>query len=119
MKGAYPYLADNGTAVVVDLLMNEPGQLDVQKAEYGYRVAASTTAPAAAAVELPPAALAPTVAVETPVKAEAPAVEKPAPAPAAEAETPAEGAAVPATGETPIKTELPAGQQPKTEGKKS
>jgi len=78
VKGAYPYLADNGTAVVVDLLMNEPGQLDVQKAEYGYRVAASTTAPAAAAVELPPAALAPTVAVETPVKAEAPAVEKPA-----------------------------------------
>jgi len=45
--------------------------------------------------------------------------EKPAPAPTAEAETPAEGAAVPATGETPIKTELPAGQQPKTEGKKS
>jgi len=42
-----------------------------------------------------------------------------APPPPAEAETPAEGAAVPATGETPIKTELPAGQQPKTEGKKS
>src|SRR3972149_3403801 len=59
VKGVYPYLADNGTAVVVDLLMNEPGQLKVQKAEYGYRVAASTTAPAAAAGGVPPPALAP------------------------------------------------------------
>ncbi len=84
VKGVYPYLADNGTAVVVDLLMNEPGQLDVQKAEYGYRVVASTTAPApaspaASVAETPSAALAPPAAVETPVKAEEPAVEKPAP----------------------------------------
>ncbi|MGE5242404.1 MAG: type IV pilus secretin PilQ [Bacteroidota bacterium] len=49
VKGVYPYLADNGKAVVVDMLMTEPGQLDVQKAEYGYRVVASALAPAAAA----------------------------------------------------------------------
>jgi type IV pilus assembly protein PilQ len=53
VKGVYPYLADNGTAVVVDLLMNEPGQMDVQKAEYGYRVVASTTAQQSAAAAVP------------------------------------------------------------------
>lgn len=81
VKGVYPYLADNGTTVVVDLLMNEPGLLDVQKAEYGYRVLASTTAPvvpAAAAVEPAPVAVAPPTAVETPIKAEEPVSEKPA-----------------------------------------
>jgi len=46
VKGVYPYLADNGTAVVIDLLMTEPGQVDVQKADYGYRVSASTMTPA-------------------------------------------------------------------------
>ncbi|MHB1140208.1 MAG: type IV pilus secretin PilQ [Sulfuricaulis sp.] len=71
VKGVYPYLADNGTAVVVDLLMNEPGQLDVQKAEYGYRVVASTVA-APSSTAAAPAALA-----EVP-KAEAPAAELPA-----------------------------------------
>ncbi len=40
VKGVYPYVADNGTAVNVDLLLSEPGQLDVQKAAYGYRVIA-------------------------------------------------------------------------------
>ncbi len=89
VKGVYPYLADNGTAVVVDLLMNEPGQLDVQKAEYGYRVVATTTtpaSPAAAPAETPPVAITPPAVVEAPVKAEVPSVEKPAaaePAPAA------------------------------------
>jgi type IV pilus assembly protein PilQ len=63
-KGVYPYLADNGTAVVVDLLMNEPGVLNVQKAAYGYRVLASTT---------PSAAITPPVASEMPTKIEAPA----------------------------------------------
>lgn len=58
-KGVYPYLADNGTTVVVDLLMNEPGTLNVQKAEYGFRVAASTT---------PMAAMTPPVASEMPAK---------------------------------------------------
>ncbi|MBI5782206.1 MAG: type IV pilus secretin PilQ [Gammaproteobacteria bacterium] len=89
VKGVYPYLADNGTTVVVDLLMNEPGQLDVQKAEYGYRVVASTRSPAppaAIAVEPPPVAVAPPAAVETPVKTGEPVTEKPAaePAPVAE-----------------------------------
>ncbi len=86
VKGVYPYLADNGTAVVVDLLMTEPGKLDVQKAEYGYRVVASTAAPVVSA----PASSAPAPAVaeaapvpvpapvETPAKAEAPPAAPPA-----------------------------------------
>ncbi|MFQ6021478.1 MAG: type IV pilus secretin PilQ [Acidiferrobacterales bacterium] len=40
VKGVYPYLADNGTAVNVDLLLTEPGQLEVEKTTDGYRVAA-------------------------------------------------------------------------------
>jgi type IV pilus assembly protein PilQ len=80
VKGVYPYLADNGTAVVVDLLMNEPGQLDVQKAEYGYRVvAASTAAPQSSDAAVPspaPVAVAP--------KADEPVPEQPATAPAAD-----------------------------------
>ena len=48
VKGVYPYLAENGKAVVVDLLMTEPGQLAVQKAAYGYRVVASAMSPPAA-----------------------------------------------------------------------
>jgi type IV pilus assembly protein PilQ len=68
VKGVYPYLADNGTAVVVDLLMNEPGQLDVQKAEYGYRVVASATAPLSSAAAVPsPAAMAVVPKVDEPV----------------------------------------------------
>ncbi|MDH5485950.1 MAG: type IV pilus secretin PilQ [Gammaproteobacteria bacterium] len=58
-KGVYPYLADNGTTVLVDLLMNEPGTLNVEKAEYGFRVAAST---------IPTAAVTPPVASEMPAK---------------------------------------------------
>ena len=75
VKGVYPYLADNGTSVVVDLLMTEPGQLDVQKAEYGYRVVASAAAPAAST---------PTPVLPTPATAETPAV--PAPSPSSPAE---------------------------------
>ncbi|HYA39318.1 MAG TPA: type IV pilus secretin PilQ [Candidatus Methylomirabilis sp.] len=77
VKGVYPYLADNGKAVVVDMLMTEPGQLDVQKAEYGYRVVASVSAPAATAVG-------PTAAVPAAVPAPSPAAAKTAPAPVAE-----------------------------------
>ncbi len=75
-KGVYPYLADNGTTVVVDLLMNEPGTLDVQKAGYGFRVVASTTPSAAVtppvASEMPamnvePATAVPVVSEPTPV----------------------------------------------------
>jgi len=76
VKGVYPYLADNGTSVVVDLLMTEPGQLDVQKAEYGYRVVASAAAPAAST---------PTPVLPTPATAEIPAV--PASSPSSPAET--------------------------------
>ncbi|MDH5512584.1 MAG: AMIN domain-containing protein, partial [Gammaproteobacteria bacterium] len=80
VKGVYPYLSDNGTSVVVDLLMNEPGTLDVQKAGYGYRVVASTASTSSPEAVIPP------VAVDTPVNTEVPVVEPPAapePAPVA------------------------------------
>lgn len=48
VKGVYPYVAENGTAVVVDLLMNEAGRIEVQKTNYGYRAVASTTSVSAA-----------------------------------------------------------------------
>ncbi len=88
VKGVYPYLTDNGTSVVVDLLMTEPGQLDVQKAEYGYRVVASAAAPVASTA---------TPAMPTPVTAETPAVattppSAPAEAPAKVEDKPAENA---------------------------
>jgi len=73
VKGVYPYLADNGKAVVVDMLMTEPGQLDVQKAEYGYRVVASALAPAATAAA--PTAAAPATTPATAAAAPTPAVE--------------------------------------------
>ncbi len=82
VKGVYPYLADNGTTVVVDLLMTEPGQLDVQKAEYGYRVVASAAAPASTAsssIVVTPTVSTPPVAPPT----EKPAVTDTASAPAA------------------------------------
>ena len=40
VKGVYPYLADNGTAAHVDLLMSEPGSLKVVEIADGYRVVA-------------------------------------------------------------------------------
>lgn len=76
VKGVYPYLAENGTSVVVDLLMTEPGQLDVQKAEYGYRVVASAAAPATST---------PTAVLLTPATTETPAVKTAAAEPAAAA----------------------------------
>jgi type IV pilus assembly protein PilQ len=69
VKGVYPYLADNGTSVVVDLLMTEPGQLDVQKAEYGYRVVASAASAAttpAPVLPVPATAETSTVAASSP-----------------------------------------------------
>src|SRR3990170_1579038 len=57
VKGVYPYLADNGTAVNVDLLLIEPGRIDVQKIAGGYRVTTvfGAAEPAAAAIAEPPA----------------------------------------------------------------
>ena len=45
VKGVYPYLAEAGNAVNIDLLLTEPGQMEVRKTPGGYRVA---VAPAAA-----------------------------------------------------------------------
>lgn len=49
VKGVYPYLADNGTSVNVDLLLTEASRLDVQRVDSGFRVTATAaTAPFAA-----------------------------------------------------------------------
>ncbi len=39
VKGVYPYLTEGGGAVNVDLLLTEPGQMEVRKIADGYRVA--------------------------------------------------------------------------------
>lgn len=61
VKGVYPYLADNGTAAHVDLLMTEPGSLKIEEAAGGYRVIAlvegsDSAAAAPAAPQVAPAA---------------------------------------------------------------
>lgn len=59
VKGVYPYLADNATAVNVDLLLTEPGHLEVTPTDYGYRVVALPGAGATrttAATPAPPTA---------------------------------------------------------------
>ncbi len=38
VKGVYPYLAETGAAVNVDLLLTEPGEMEVRRAPGGYRV---------------------------------------------------------------------------------
>ena len=51
VKGVYPYLAESGNAVNIDLLLTEPGQMEVRKTSGGYRVAvmpAGALRPAAA-----------------------------------------------------------------------
>ncbi|MHB8455469.1 MAG: type IV pilus secretin PilQ [Acidiferrobacterales bacterium] len=80
VKGVYPYLADNGTAVYVDLLMTDPGHLMVEATKYGYRVVAakgtstatSTPAPAAVAPAPVEAAGAAPVAAAVPVPSASP-----------------------------------------------
>jgi type IV pilus assembly protein PilQ len=72
VKGVFPYLSDNGTAVSVDLLLTSAGRLDVQKTAGGYRVAAVSAAePAPAAAAAPAVEPAPAVAA-APVAAAAP-----------------------------------------------
>ncbi len=61
VKGVYPYVADNGTAVNIDLLLSEPGWLEVTRTSDGFRVVANSGSQPAAA----PAAAAPTPAPAT------------------------------------------------------
>ena len=59
VKGVYPYLADNGSATHVDLLMTEPGSLKVEEIDNGYRIIAlASGAPAAALAPAPEVAAA-------------------------------------------------------------
>jgi type IV pilus assembly protein PilQ len=57
VKGVYPYLADNGTAVNIDLMLKEPGSLKVDKTASGLLVAVESAVAAApvAAPESTPA----------------------------------------------------------------
>jgi type IV pilus assembly protein PilQ len=55
VKGVYPYLADNATAVNVDLLLIEPGHLEVTPTDYGYRVVAQPGAGATRTTAATPA----------------------------------------------------------------
>lgn len=41
VKGVYPYIGANGATVNVDVLLTEPGKLDVQKTAFGYAVTIS------------------------------------------------------------------------------
>ena len=62
VKGVYPYLADNGSATHVDLLMTEPGSLKVEEIDNGYRIialASGAEAPAAVPVPVPDVTTAP------------------------------------------------------------
>ena len=70
VKGVYPYLADNGNSVYVDLLMKKPGHLQVTPTGGGFLVAASTgtaaAGPAAVTEPAPPPAQAATAAASSP-----------------------------------------------------
>jgi type IV pilus assembly protein PilQ len=55
VKGVYPYLTENGAAVSVDLLLNEPGRVQVQKTKDGYLIAPLAAAASAAPVASPTA----------------------------------------------------------------
>jgi type IV pilus assembly protein PilQ len=101
VKGVYPYLSETGTGVNIDFLLNQPGDLKVESASYGYRVVAAAAAgatakpetkaapkpeekpkPATASVKEKPAALPEKVAAPTPpvpVVAAAPAAPPVAP----------------------------------------
>lgn len=68
VKGVYPYLAENGTAVNMDLLLNEPGRLDVQKTDDGFRVTTVTSSASSAAAAPPAAEPASAPATDTPGK---------------------------------------------------
>lgn len=54
VKGVYPYLAESGNAANIDLLLTEPGRMEVRKTPDGYRVVvASAGAPHPSAVVEP------------------------------------------------------------------
>ncbi len=59
VKGVFPYLAHDGSAVHVDLLMTAPGHLKVVPTSFGYWIMASTTS-------APPSAPAPVAAAVAP-----------------------------------------------------
>lgn len=43
VKGVFPYLADDGKAVYVDILMRKPGSLKLEKTDFGFRALATET----------------------------------------------------------------------------
>ena len=76
VKGVYPYLADNGTAAHVDLLLTEPGSLKIDEDADGYRVmAVAGGADTAAAAPTPVLALVTPPPAAPPATSEAPAAK--------------------------------------------
>lgn len=77
VKGVYPYLATNGAAVNLDLLLTEPGRLDIKKAPYGYTISIESVTPTASAEPAPRASVSTAAAEETPASnAEVPAIQE-------------------------------------------
>ncbi|HKQ29994.1 MAG TPA: type IV pilus secretin PilQ, partial [Burkholderiales bacterium] len=60
VKGVYPYLAENGAAVNVDILLNESGRLQVEKIGDGLRVTPVAGSPVAAPTAVPAPSPSPT-----------------------------------------------------------
>jgi type IV pilus assembly protein PilQ len=56
VKGVYPYLAENGTAVNVDILLTEPGRVGLEKTAYGFRAVTTTGGATAKTVAEAPSA---------------------------------------------------------------
>ncbi len=71
VRGVYPYVAENGSAVYVDMLMSEPGELKVASAAGGLTVAVSTATAAPVAAPEAPAPAPAVISAGTPASAPA------------------------------------------------
>lgn len=113
VKGVYPYLADNGTATHVDLLLKDPGELKVEPVAGGFRVTAvaASAAPAAKSEPAPaPAPAAPPAADAAPLGPPPVAAAKPAAKP--EATPAAKAESKPAAAPAPSPEPAPAAVAP-------
>ena len=73
VKGVYPYLAEDGTSVNVDVLMAEPAELKVEKTDFGFRLIPTAATTQAASSTAPAPVTAPAATAVAPVAAPAPA----------------------------------------------
>ncbi len=52
VKGVFPYIADNGHDVNVDLLLRESGSMEIQQADFGYRVVTAAVSASTSAADV-------------------------------------------------------------------